>query len=78
MCMYTYIYMYASVYIWRYLIVCFDEGQLQQVCTSTFVLTNFEYMHACIHPAERSEARSERRDEARGSKLHIAQTKART
>ena len=73
--MYLYIH---YIYIWRDLIGCFDECLPQQLCTPTFALTRFEYMHACIRPIERSEACSERSDEGRHCKLHITQNEKRT
>ena len=69
----TYIYIY--IYICRYLIGGFDESPLEQVCTPSFVLISFKYMHACIRPTERSAACSERSDEGRDCKLHITHTK---
>ena len=50
---------------------CFEGSPPQTICTPTLVLTNFEYIHACLGPTERSEACS---DEARDCKLHITQT----
>ena len=54
-------YTYMHTNIWRYLIGCFDESPGQKVCTPTFVLTGFEYVHACIRPTERSMLGAKRR-----------------
>ena len=63
------------MYIWWYLIGCFDESPPLKVSTPSFVLASFKYTHACICPTQRSEACLERSDEACDCKLHIAQTK---
>ena len=54
--MYTYVY----IYIWRYLISCFDESPPNKICTPTLVLTSFEYMYAPsnIHWAQKRAKRA--------------------
>ena len=70
-----YMHLHTYIYIWRYLISCFDESPPPNICTLTLVLTRFEYMCARRRPTERSEACSERSDEGHDCKLHITQTK---
>ena len=74
-CIYVDIYTDIWIRTWRHIIGCFDECPSHNICTPTFVLTSFEYVHACILLTERSEACSERSDECPDCKLHITMTK---